>query len=80
MTVISKKNEKVENVVSTLKPEFTNEEFISKFIELYPTDWNKLVKENAKYMQKIKPGKINPMPNPEQYLINALNVWKKTVE
>lgn len=80
MTVISKKNEKVENVVNTLNTGFTTAEFISKFIELYPSEWHKLEKESAKYKEKTKSGKINPMPSPTQYLTNALNVWRKRIE
>ena len=78
MTVIIKKSEKIEKVASALNENFTTDEFISKFKELYDKDWIKLEKTYSKHTKNAKPGKIQPMPKPEQYLKNAINVWQKT--
>lgn len=77
MAVISKKNEKVEHVVSLLGDNFSNDEFVARFREEYPSDWAKAEKEYLKHERKTKPGKSHPCPRPEQYLVNALNVWRK---
>ncbi|MGR5149486.1 hypothetical protein ACQKP8_23440 [Photobacterium alginatilyticum] len=79
MAVITKKNEKVEHVVSLLGDNFSNEEFIAKFCEEYPNDWTKAEREYLKHERKTKPGKSHPCPRPEQYLINALSVWRKRI-
>ncbi len=75
MATITKKDEKVEATVSTLSENFTQEEFIEKFIELYPKDWEKIEKSYRKHERDTKPGKTHPMPEPRQYLKNALNTW-----
>ena len=77
MAVILKKDEKVEHVVGLLKEGFTADEFVTKFKEAYPKDWSKAEREFLKHERKTKPGKSHPCPNPKQYLINALNVWRK---
>lgn len=77
MAVITKKDEKVEKVVNMLPPSFSEADFINKFKEVYPKDWDKAEKEFIKHERKTKPGKSHPCPRPEQYLINALNVWNK---
>ncbi|HUI33702.1 MAG TPA: hypothetical protein VLY84_08810 [Dysgonamonadaceae bacterium] len=77
MAVILKKDEKIGNVVNSLAKEFGIEDFIDKFIELYPKDYAKIKKTYAEHTKDLKLGKKQPMPNPKQYLTNALNVWTK---
>ena len=77
MSVITKKDEKIAAVVSTLENEYTPEQFIQKFKELYSKDWTKIQKSYQDHERKTKPGKSHPMPEPNQYLINSLNVWQK---
>jgi|TARA_B110000211_G_scaffold66399_1_gene76617 hypothetical protein len=77
MAVITKKDEKIENVVGELNEGYLFDDFINKFQELYPKDWSKIEREHAKHERKTKPGKTHPMPEPIQYLKNALNVWNK---
>ena len=77
MAVIFKKDEKIGTVISALPENYTIEKFLDKFIETYPKDWEKLIKAYKEHTKDLKPGKKQPMPKPEQYLINALNVWKK---
>lgn len=67
MTVILKKDEKVKTVIEKLNPNYTIEEFIEMFQKLYPKDWNKLELNYNKTIKNTKPGKIIPMPKPEQY-------------
>lgn len=77
MAVIAKKDEKVAEVVAQLQPEFSPEEFIGKFKQLFPKEWTKIERAYSDHLRKAKPGQKIPMPKPEQYLINALNVWSK---
>jgi hypothetical protein len=77
MAVFTKKDEKICEVVNSLDDNYTQEEFISKFIEMYPKDWGKIEKSYQDHERKTKPGKSHPMPKPEQFLKNALNVWQK---
>lgn len=77
MSVILKKDEKVEAVVSLLNENYSAEDFINKFKETYPDDWKKISANYNKHVRKTKPGKSIPMPEPTQYLKNALNVWLK---
>lgn len=39
MAVITKKDEKIENVVGELNEGYSFDDFINKFQELYPKDW-----------------------------------------
>ena len=74
MTVIVKKDEKVKATCDSLQPGFTFEQFLEAFQEMYPKEWANVVREYANHERKTKPGKSHPMPNPEQYMRNALNV------
>lgn len=78
MALITKKNEKISTVVNELNSFYTPEDFVVKFKETFPKDWNKVEREYAKHERKTKSGKAHPMPEPVQYLKNALNVWKKS--
>ncbi|MEE4000985.1 hypothetical protein V1T75_11620 [Tenacibaculum sp. FZY0031] len=77
MSVILKKGEKIENVISTLEEGYSFQMFMEKFIETYPSDWEKINSNYNKHLRKNKEGKSFPMPKPEQYLKNMLNVWQK---
>ncbi|HCJ6323696.1 TPA: hypothetical protein U2L50_004611 [Citrobacter farmeri] len=77
MAVISKKEEKIKATCESLQPGFTFEEFLEAFKTLYPKDWDKVGREYAKHERKTKPGKSHPMPEPVQYMKNALNVHLK---
>jgi hypothetical protein len=77
MPVITKKDEKIEKTASSLQKGFAFEGFIKKFKELYPKDWAKIEKIYRDHVRDTKPGKKIPMPKPDQYLKNALNVWTK---
>tara|TARA_R110001583_G_scaffold88544_3_gene229462 strand:- start:582 stop:818 length:237 start_codon:yes stop_codon:yes gene_type:complete len=77
MTVITKKDEKIADVVSKLKSGFSPTEFVEQFKSLYPKDWGKIEKNYRDHERRTKPGKSHPMPEPNQYLKNALNTWLK---
>ncbi|WP_454838165.1 MULTISPECIES: hypothetical protein [Pseudomonas] len=77
MSVITKKAEKVSATVGTLDSGFSFEQFLAAFQAQYPKDWEKVEREYAKHVRKTKPGKSHPMPEPVQYLRNALNVHLK---
>ena len=66
MAVITKKDEKIENVVGELNEGYLFDDFINKFQELYPKDWSKIEREHAKHERKTKPEKSHPMPEPIQ--------------
>tara|TARA_R110002072_G_C7857210_1_gene526148 strand:+ start:746 stop:985 length:240 start_codon:yes stop_codon:yes gene_type:complete len=77
MAVLLKKDEKIENTISKLSEKYSFNEFKDKFIELYEKDWRRIEKAYNDHVRKTKEGKKIPMPEPEQYLRNALNVWNK---
>ncbi len=75
MTVITKKDEKIAATAAALGVGFSVDEFVEKFKELHPRDWGKIEHNFRKHERGTKPDKSHPMPNPTQYLKNALNVW-----
>ena len=75
MAVITKKDEKIQATVEALNQEFSQEQFIEKFKELFPKDWSRIEKNYRDHERKTEPGKSHPMPEPHQYLRNALKVW-----
>ena len=77
MAVITKKDDKIALVVGSLDKEFSFDAFLEKFQVLYLKDWEKIVRSHNKHEVQTKAGKSHPMPEPEQYLRNALNVWQK---
>ncbi len=78
MSVILKKDEKIKTTIDLLPENFKIQEFIDKFKEIYPKDWKKLELTYTDHVKNTKPGKAIPMPKPEQYLKNAVNVWTKS--
>ncbi len=77
MAVLLKKDEKISDTVNQLEDGYSESDFLEKFKVVHPKDWDKIAREYKKHDRKTKPGKSHPMPKPEQYLINALNVWLK---
>lgn len=72
MSVIIKVDEKVRNIISLLPQNYSQKEFLEKFIATYPADyrkcWNKYMIEEL----KTKPGKSHPMQHPDKHIVNAL--------
>lgn len=75
MTVVTKKDEKIAATVAALGENFSPDEFVEKFKELHPKDWGKIEKNFRNHERDTKTGKAHPMPEPSQYIKNALNVW-----
>jgi len=75
LTVITKKDEKIAATAATLGENFSPDDFVEKFKEFYPTDWEKIERSLRKHERGTKPGKSHPMPEPSQYIKNALHVW-----
>ncbi len=76
-SVFLKKDQKIADVVSSLSPGYSEDDFIRKFRERYPDDWKKIEKRYQEQRRNHKPGESAPMPKPEKYLSNALKVWQK---
>lgn len=77
--VIVKKEEKISAVVASLETGFTETQFVEAFIQMHPKEWEHVQKVYRDHERKTKPGKTHPMPEPRQYLINALKVWRTQV-
>ena len=77
MALVMKKDEKLQNVIESMKDGYTKDEFVFKSEETYPKDWKKIVNSYKEHEQKTKEDKTHPMPEPKQYVINMLNVWLK---
>ena len=75
MVVILNKDEKIQSVVEALPDVFTQDEFLDQFIATHPEDWARIQENYRDHERRTKPGKSHPMPEPRQYLLNALNVW-----
>lgn len=67
MAIITKANQKFAYVIDQLGEEYTKEEFCNTFIDLYYTDWKKIVRRYEEHERKNK-GKKHPMPSPRKYL------------
>lgn len=76
MAVISKKEEKVNQILSDLGAECSYEEFSREFKERYPNDWERIIKTYKQHENRDKKGKGHPMPDPEQYMKNMFKVGK----
>lgn len=75
MSVIPKVDEKVRYVISLLSDNYSEKDFLEKFIATYPGDyrkcWNKYLKEGL----NTKPGKTHPMQHPDKHIKNALKSY-----
>lgn len=75
MSVILKVDEKVQNIISILPDNYSEKDFLEKFIATYPADykkcWNRFLKEE----RQTKDGKSHPMQHPDKHIINALKSY-----
>lgn len=74
MVVITKKDEKIAATVEQLEGSRSPDDFVAKFKEFYPKDWARIEKSYRDHQRKTQPSKSHPMPEPDQYLKNALSV------
>lgn len=78
MSVFPQRDLKVRRIFSLMENLENSESlFIELFKKEYPKDWLKIVNSYDKHKKINKPGKIQPMPEPTQYLINTYKVYSK---
>ena len=75
MSIISKVDEKVKNIISLLSNSYTEEEFLSEFKMIYPEDYKKCMAKFLKEERKTKPGKTHPMQHPDHHIKSALRSY-----
>lgn len=74
--VFLKKEEKLLATIAHLDANYSDDEFISKFKELYPEDWGNIVKRYDAHEQLTPKGKVHPMPPPPKYLLNISHKYR----
>lgn len=77
MAVINRKEEKMEEVLSRLPKDYTDEQFVETFIQLYSKDWGKIKSMYLKHNQDKEEGTVVKMPKPELYLKSILENYLK---
>lgn len=77
MTVILKKDEKIESVLNEMPDNYSDDDFVQAFRDKYPDDVRRMQAKYNKEERNTKEGKTHPMPTPERYIKNALNVYRK---
>ena len=75
--VVVKKEEKVAKVFEALGDKVTETDFIIKFKEMYPRDWQRINQVFEEEERNTKPGKTHPMPHPDIYMKNMYKVAVK---
>ena len=78
-SVIPKKEEKVTTVFQAMHDKNSLDEFKTKFKEMHPRDWGRIVSRYNEHERRDTKQKGHPMPEPEQYLKNTFNVYKGKV-
>ena len=74
--VFLKKEEKILTTISNLVADYSDDDFIAKFRELYPEDWGKIVKRFNAHERLTPAGKSHPMAPPPKYLLNISNKYR----
>lgn len=80
MSVVVKKEEKVNKVFDVMSDIHDMQEFKNMFKEMYPDDWKRIISTYNKEERKDTKGKGHPMPKPEIYLSNMYKVGLKKRE
>mgnify|MGYP001069664979 FL=1 len=75
MSVILKVDEKVQNIISLLPENYSEKDFLEKFIATYPDDYGKCWNRYLKEERLTKPGKSHPMQHPDKHITNALKSY-----
>lgn len=76
--IVLKKTEKLEAVNAVLPAGSSPENFVAKFQEMYPEDWNNITRRYKAHEHHTPRGKGHPMPEPTQYLLNMVKNFIKT--
>ncbi|EDM34910.1 hypothetical protein PBAL39_00220 [Pedobacter sp. BAL39] len=80
MAVLHRKEEKIEAVLSKLPKDYTGEQFVETFIQLYSRDWGKIKANYLKQSQDKEPGTVITMPKPDIYLKNLLSTYLENTQ
>jgi hypothetical protein len=72
--IVLKKKEKLEAVKAVMPAGCPPENFAVKFQEMYPKDWDKIVRRFQMH-EAHSEGKGHPMAQPWQYLMNMVKVF-----
>ncbi len=75
--VFLRKDEKLKAVIKTMPQEFSNDDFVAKFQEMYPEDWIKILNRYKAHERATRIGKPFPMAEPKKYLINIAKNYIK---
>ena len=75
--VFQKPDEKIINTLTALDVNHSDNELIEKFSELYPDDWEKIVKRYNDHERLTPKGKTHPMPPPRKYLLNICHRYRE---
>ena len=75
MSVIINVDKKVEDIISMLSEGYTEEDFLKKFREVYPKDYDKCMKRFLDEERRTKPGKTHPMRHPDHHIKSALRSY-----
>ena len=78
-SVIPKKEEKVRLIFDEIGQNCTEEEFVQRFKEKFPKDWERVQIRYKEHEQRDVKHKGHPMPNPQQYMTNMYNTWKNKI-
>ncbi len=74
--VFQKQDEKIIKTLQNLEPSCSDDFIVSKFKELFPDDWEKIVKRYEAHERLTPDGKSHPMPHPRKYLINKFRKYR----
>lgn len=75
-STLKKKDQKISDVASSLPPDFSEDDFIAAFQELYPEDWEKIREKHQQQLRNHESGTVI-MPEPRRYLSSLLRIWKR---
>ena len=75
--IVLKKAEKLKAVEAGLPKGASAEDFVAKFKELYPGDWDNIGKRYGAHERLTPRGKSHPMPEPDTYLLNMVKNYMR---
>lgn len=75
MAVLNKKEEKIQAVLGRLPKNYSQDDFVKMFIQLFSNDWGKIKRTYIKQSQDKEEGTVFNMPKPELYLKQMLDIY-----
>lgn len=75
MAVLNKKEEKIQAVLGRLPENYSQDDFVKMFIQLFSNDWGKIKRTYIKQSQDKEEGTVFNMPKPELYLKQMLDIY-----